>query len=348
MAVLNFMDFLAKYFPLYRIDGANTENIKLLGLWAMRDKRYEDSSKQRYLGKGITLSGNVGSGKTELFRMLNFYLKYLRSPYTFKCKVVWQFADSYKKIGVEAFAAEYKGDVFYDELLLINDTTNQPDVENVGHYGDRVLIGEKLIRLRYNAWKEYGYQSHFTTNASWEELKTHYGARAFSRFCEMTTIIPMIGEDRRKTVQPAFYRDVHNPTEPLPTSISQDEELELKRSINKYYTDYCNEGKLPMNANYLYNQLALYGVDVMNDKELNDVLADIYTRRISEITTNLNDETLQNPLTKRRNISLSRQYETGKLDADERALTWNEAKQEAVKQYFDKLKEKKCTYVFEL
>lgn len=143
---------------------------------------------------GLILIGNPGSGKTLFFEMCRRIIP-ATDPRNFVMKnvldIVLEFND--KAIGHKVFRKWEDKNVFFDDL----------GTEDVGHlYGEKVEVFEKFIQFRYELWRNKGLKTHFTTNLSGSDIKQRYGARCYSRLCEMCQIQIIGGSadssDRRK------------------------------------------------------------------------------------------------------------------------------------------------------
>lgn len=340
---LEFQQFIKKHFPDYIIDEKNHSVIILLGQWANRNTDFENPAEGRYLDKGLFLSGTIGTGKTELMRMLNYYLKYLSSLYAYNRSIVWKFAEAFKSKGHECFIGHEIYNRYYDELALTDDKTGFPIIENVNNYGDKILIGERLIMMRYNSFKERGFQSHFSTNCPPTKIREIYGDRAFSRLTEMCNFIALTGDDRRATIRPTFHTNANNPAPPKRDGITEDEVLEFKVKANSKFKYYCDTGVTPENSHFDYVSLSFYGCQIAKDDELKslmDIAAIERRKEIQDTPVNISDE--------KRFRDLRKQYESGNLDDKERAYLFSIAKKNAVMLFYEKMKLENKKVIFEL
>lgn len=268
--LLDFTSFIKEYYDWYVFDSQNTEVIKKLGLWAIRSPKFNDPKENWHIDRGLLLWGNFGSGKDEVIRLLYSYLNYLRSPYVFSRRIVWEFAGTFseKDMGYKAFAHESAGNIYYEELALTEENSEMPTREYATFYGNKILIGNEIINIRYNCFKRDGYMSHFTTNSTPEDLGSIYGGRTYSRLREMCNFISLAGKDRRLTMIPKFINNRNQPEPPKAREISMDAEMENKTMLEKHYHDFV-EGKTP-ETNYalVYNMLVSYGVRVCEEENM--------------------------------------------------------------------------------
>lgn len=275
---IGFRAFLASNFPDYIIDKANARIIDDLSLWAARDEKFNGrpshdggGKSNWHIDRGVTIIGPVGVGKDELFRMLRKYLSYLHSPYGYFSKVVWKFANEFSKdkVGFNAFKDEFTGNGYYEELCLTDEKTGLPEKEKAQSYGTKVLVGDEIIRIRYDLWKAEGWQTHFSTNENEDKLEEVYGHRGYSRLKEMTNIMSMNGENRRYTIAPKFTKkNNNNPQPPASREITVDEIKWNKDKLNNDYKNFLATGQLPVMVAVDFNLLQINGVQVATEDEL--------------------------------------------------------------------------------
>jgi hypothetical protein len=274
--IMSFQKFIENRYPNYQIDTYNEGEIAALNLWANRDPEFEKIYPKYSLQKGWILMGPVGTGKTDLLKMFQNYLgRYLNSNYKFGMYVAWDLASDFTKEGYPVFKEHEKGNRCYDELCLIDNRNNNPVRETVTHYGNKLLIGEEIIMSRYNSLKQYGYLTHFSTNAKFEQIVDIYGERASSRLREMCNFILMAGPDRRATAKsPNVFVDLNNPAKKeLPsTPMSDQEHQENKNILDSHYVDYLNTGVVDkVTAQIDYYLLLSYGCNLGGQEELDSL-----------------------------------------------------------------------------
>lgn len=331
--MMDFTEFIKTHFRHFQIDQNNANTVNLLCLWANRSETFEDVRTARYFDKGVLISGNVGTGKTELMRILNFYLKYLKSHYAYQSSIVWKFSDEFKKSGHSCFDGHQEKNRYYDELALTDEKTGVPVNENVQHYGDKILIGERLIMLRYNAFKNYGFQTHFTTNCNPEMLEVIYGKRAFSRLMEMCNFLSLNGNDRRPTLRPTFHKNLNSPAQPPKKGITEEEVIEYKQRLNSGYKNFNETGVMPFSASADYVVLQMYGQQIATEDELDALHHTVIQQRRER----LQSENHQGDSEPRRRVLLA-QYSAGKTDEKEQLHIWAETKKYAVMIFYQNLK----------
>lgn len=327
--ILDFTSFIKKYCDYYRFDEKNQKVIKNLGLWATRNPKFNDPEFGWHIDRGILLIGPVGAGKDELFRLLRKYLSYLRSPYGYDFKVVWEYAAPFsnKDIGFAAFNGE-KAYInrYYEELCLTDDTGN-PTREMVQHFGNKVLIGQELINIRSKVFKESACQSHFSTNESDERLEKIYGDRSYSRLREMCNFMVLESSiDRRGRESPMFLRNMNAPAAPAPRETTIDEHRENKEMLEADYRQFCKDGTVSPTVALNYNLLVMYGVVVVEDEEMRDIMQ-------------MAEEAYSEPITERGNS-------TSQKLANKKHAIWNTARGTAVKIFYNRMREKGCKSIF--
>lgn len=259
MTRLTLPQYVTTLHDWFTIDKTNDNLMEVLSQYCRGSDSFEKNKefvfgdqKQLFLEKGILLLGPVGVGKTELLRLISSYFGYIgKTEFTFRVANIPDIADNFSIKGREAFRYVNAGNWMFDELCFLDERTGKPDREVAINYGDKILIGSKIIYDRYNIFKETGWKSHFTSNANLKQIKELYGERAFSRLIEMCNVFMYTGADRRKTVRPHFRKNFNNATvkevvgEKVapPAVLTPDQELsELQESYNAFLR----------NGNYLF------------------------------------------------------------------------------------------------
>lgn len=316
--ILDFLSFIKKYFTTYELDGHNQPVIKKLGLWAIRSEKFNNRQDGSHIDRGILLSGPVGAGKDELIRILKQYLRYLRSPYVYSSKVVWEFARPFMKEGYECFR-EDDGNIYYEELALTDERTGEATREFVSHYGTKLLIGAEIINIRYTVFKNTGYQTHFSTNLTEDELEKVYGSRCMSRLYEMCNFIFLTGNDRRGKIDPLFLRNKNQPPiAPQPKELDPQIHIDNKNSLDEHYRDYLQGNPPSTSLALVYNFLASYGVCVATDDELRAFMEECEKIYLPE-------------------VGVSRMTLREK-EATKSAKIWEHSRVKAVNAFFEKMK----------
>lgn len=271
---LSFIEFIGNYFPQYKIDHENETQILQVSAWASRDENFQKMGERFHLNKGLLLLGTVGTGKTDLIRLLKkYFYEYMRGVLNFSTHTVWKYAGEFEKDGYKAFDGHEKGNRCYDELCLIDGRQTQPLREYVSHFGNKLLIGEELIMLRYEAFKNFGYMTHFTTNAEPLQLKDVYGARAYDRLIEMCNFIVFTGESRRWMSDPNLYNNLNKPLPKKETAeISEEEHESIKSALDKVYQAWLQDEEVHDAFPILFNTLEAYGCKLRPDNTYETLL----------------------------------------------------------------------------
>lgn len=316
--VLDFASFIKEYFTEYKFDAHNEKVIGQLGLWAIRSPKFNGMEHGWHIDRGILLMGVPGVGKDELMRLLRKYLSYLRSPYGYGHRIVWQYAKEFQKdkVGYSCFDGD-KGNLYYEELALTDENTGEISREHVQHYGNKLLIGREIIQIRYNQFKDFGWQTHFSTNCNDEMLTKVYGERAMDRLYEMCNFIVVPGRSKRGVLAPTFIRNTNQATPPAPRETTLNEHEENKRVLEMEYQKFLQDGTLSDNVQVNYYLLRSYNCDLGNDDDM---------RLLMELCE-------KNYL-----APLKRDYVPNK-DDHKRNWVWGEAMKMAVGNFYQKLKE---------
>ncbi len=327
---LNFEEFIKTFYDKYIVDENNVSVIKKVSLWANRDASFEDRKLGHHLDKGLLIMGDVGTGKTDLFRLLRIYLKdYKKSNYAFDYSVVWELTADFNEKGFPALKPHEVKNMYYDELCLTNERTDFPEKERAIHFGQKLLIGEELILTRYNSFKGCGYQTHFTTNASLDELLKVYGDRPYSRLQEMCNFLILTGEDKRAVSNPNLYRNVNSDVKAKPKEVSPEEIRENKVLLDESYKKFIELGELDAITIYTnYLLLRSYNCDI-GDEETMKGYMDIVSKNYSQ------------------SLDVMRKTESEKTKDRENYISL-EAKKLAVVKFYQKLKEAGSKTIFGL
>lgn len=346
---LTFREWLSEFCDDFKIDVQAEPLVKKLGQWAFRHEKFNVPALRHHIDKGILLNGNFGTGKTEIMRLLQKYLVWLQSPYKYKMEIVWQFGPAYKNEGFHAFNKIQRGNWFFDELALLNQE-GQPYLEMSNDFGNKVLIGEQLILIRYNEFKKFGYQTHFTTNLEPDQLKSIYGQRCFSRLVEMCNFIPYTGRDRRLELdrKPTFHINENNYAPADAQVPSEQINIDLKQSLNGMYQQFVatnnfdNIKKSQLRS--AFELLKGFNCEVADDQALRLIRFDVEARRAEEVSQMV-------PISRAergRIIALKSMYQKNNLDADEDAYVWGLVKIIAVENYFKSLKDQSVERIFDV
>jgi hypothetical protein len=282
--ILDFGSFIKKFYPQYLFDGDNTELIKNLNLWANRDEKFNRKGPGWHIDRGILLFGVPGVGKDVIFRLLRRYLAYLRSPYGYQDRIVWEYAEKFKESGSYNCFNDMRGqNCYYQELARTDEQKAELSLsrEMVQHFGNKIIIGVDLINVRYNEFVNYGYQSHFSTNCNDGQLMELYGLRAVDRLKEMCNFMVLPGNSKRGKVAPQFVKNKNVSAPPPARETTIDEHKENKAQLEAQYQEFITNGDLPKMPSITYTLLQSYNCMIAGDEEIRtmmDEFADSYEK----------------------------------------------------------------------
>lgn len=187
-----FLEVCKSVIPEFVVDDLNRKVISKFFQYTFRMPEFEQDGMS--LNKGLLLLGPYGTGKTELFMIMQKAMALLKSPLVFQAKVMWEIAQQFTKEGFEATEI-VKGHCFFDEMGL-------DGREAVQNFGNKVNISDVVVLSRYNDFKSNQVLSHFTSNKTLKELKEYLDGRSADRLLEMCNVIALTGESRRKGAVP--------------------------------------------------------------------------------------------------------------------------------------------------
>jgi DNA replication protein DnaC len=143
--------------------------------------------------RGLMLHGGNGSGKTYFMeRCLAIGLVTM----TTATKIVKIAKNDSEQTAMEHAQIVGIPSVVLDRQfhLIIDELGYEPILSSYGH--QRQFMAD-VIMARYEMWKNCGVITHFTTNLKPKELSAAYGARPYSRICEMCEVIQLDLPDYR-------------------------------------------------------------------------------------------------------------------------------------------------------
>lgn len=337
----SFKEFLSYNVPQFNIDSDNEEVIQLLDDYAHRRESF--NSPKRNLDKGIVLIGNVGTGKTILFRYFSYYLNYLQSILSFTYHVAWKFAEAFSEKGYYALQEQRAGNRYYDELCLFDERTGNMVKERAKYYGNEVVIGEELIRIRYDAFTDFGYKTFFTTNANKKQLENIYGQRIYSRLEGMCNFLALVGDDRRKSAKPIIHNDRTGNIQQHTVRHTVSEK-ELRDSINESYKSYRGNKKYDDMYAYTYSHMTSLGEEIFPDETMWEIYQGVYNARKEEI--NLGQVPFQDAQRKKKIESMYNEDKQNELDREEKRYLTVKTRAMAMIKYFDKMITEDKEYIF--
>jgi len=171
------------------IDEDNRNYFNLLCHYFSEDIKFEEELGGK-LRKGLMVFGNVGTGKSSSFNIIqnisnNYKVRHLRFTKIAANEVVTKYNETPAKDSVIRYCS--KGAIYFDDL----------GSETVASNFGKEDIFLRILELRYNEFIEKGTKTYLTTNYTLEEIYERYGVRVFDRFKEMFNFLELTGESRR-------------------------------------------------------------------------------------------------------------------------------------------------------
>ena len=182
-----------KIIPGFVIDSDNEEVIEGL-IKYFNGQKSVINGKELDLKKAICLSGNVGSGKTQIMEILKM-CKFSNRLFGIKeCRDMSELFlnDHYKGIrifGKGAVSVDKKRHMMFDDLGAEN---------NINYYGNKVNVMADIITDRYKHFVNSDLKTHLTTNLTTQEIEDNYGVRLLSRMNEMMNFVVLGGSSSSK------------------------------------------------------------------------------------------------------------------------------------------------------
>lgn len=177
---------------LHYINGSKNED----------EKYFIGELKDFDLNKGIMLAGNVGVGKSELFKILHRYCYVTKNPNAFRIE------------SIETLSMHFKKNSNFD---FFNERETSLNIGGVKRYGIHLCINEfgynlsdknygvnfsdsfsSFIMRRYELFKSTGLLTHATTNMNKEELIESFDPPVVDRMKEMFNLVPVGGSSYRQ------------------------------------------------------------------------------------------------------------------------------------------------------
>ena len=178
----------------FKVDKNNQRALKEMLLYFTGNELFSGN-----LNKGLMLIGEVGTGKSLLFKIFKKYTKDVIRTNGYQMHPAIDIIDNVNIQGVEClniYSNNFEGKQAHPIRCYIDDiATNR---EKVKHYGTEINVIEQLLSLRYNVFQRYGTLTHISSNKYPEELSAQYDERIIDRMKEMFNIIELEGSSRRK------------------------------------------------------------------------------------------------------------------------------------------------------
>lgn len=160
----------------FEVNEFNREVIQNCIKWIIADKSCEWP-----LDKGIGLIGYYGTGKSHLFRIIDYTSQAFRKE---SMKFTTHTCPAVLKI-----VSESPNDIkkYYSGVICFDDLGAEETV--IKNYGNTVGVMSDIIFEREIRHEVSGQITHFTSNLIWEEIEQKYGTRIYDRIQKMTTLI---------------------------------------------------------------------------------------------------------------------------------------------------------------
>jgi DNA replication protein DnaC len=143
------------------------------------------------LDKGILITGGVGTGKTQAFKIFRELLR--SSNGFFKMESTRKIIRDYSEHGVKVlnqYGMDSKHPIYFDDLGL--------EEVNVRMYGNTANVMNEILLDRYDNFRSEGVKTYASSNLGAKQFEEIYGERTRDRIREMCNIINVTGKSFRK------------------------------------------------------------------------------------------------------------------------------------------------------
>lgn len=142
---------------------------------------------------GLLLQGLPGTGKTTLMKAMFYTIDFLYDTYD-KEKCVRFYTKVATLSELQKNDKTKLNKVKCCDVLFLDDIGFSGENEIVNEYGNKTIPFIDIMEYRYDR----KLMTVATTNLTSQELKSRYGERIYSRFCEIFQVLPFTGKDYRK------------------------------------------------------------------------------------------------------------------------------------------------------
>lgn len=177
----------------FKVDSFNKSIINEIFLYS------EGKSTKFDCRKGLLLTGDVGTGKSTMMKILNRYYFYTRGmsvfgyPFGgFRIESCSSIANRYTRLGNEAL----------DVYTFNNSSPREMCFDELGrepmpakYFGTELNVMQYILQCRYEIRNEA--ITHITTNLSLDEIQERYDVYIADRINEMFNVVEMNGQSRR-------------------------------------------------------------------------------------------------------------------------------------------------------
>ena len=167
--------------PHFRVYPEDRKLLFTLLVYAIGDKDTANSCGID-MGKGILITGPVGTGKTSLMTLVNFFFpKEMQYQIKSARETSFEFEqEGYKIITKYSQAASAPAIFCFDDLGI-----EQPQK----YFGNQCNVMAEILLSRYDLFVSKRVLTHATTNLSATELESKFGNRVRSRMREMFNLV---------------------------------------------------------------------------------------------------------------------------------------------------------------
>lgn len=159
-------------------------------------------------GKGIYLYGNIGTGKSLLFEILEYIYQDLESKKTQinllnsiriktinTIELVDQYRSQLSRLGQLAsndltlYQKNTKGSIHFEDLGT---------EKKINHFGNQIEVMSDILQLRYSNLNKTKCKTFITSNLTPEQVRERYGERVYDRMFQLFNFLELNGKSRRK------------------------------------------------------------------------------------------------------------------------------------------------------
>lgn len=133
------------------------------------------------LNRGLCLIGYVGTGKTHLFRIMDYI-----------CQATYNPQAQFKQYSCHTISKEISNDVkqltrYYGHTALFDDLGSEP--AEVKIFGNSTAVMADIIFEREKRHERANLITHFTTNIKPQQIEERYGTRVYDRLHKMCNFV---------------------------------------------------------------------------------------------------------------------------------------------------------------
>lgn len=142
------------------------------------------------LTKGLFFYGGFGTGKTELFQMLERFCRENELQKAFKfTSMSAEYVRARSDKEYDAVTPNIQFDRVFDEVGRYTG--------NVNHYGNLIELNEAIFEERYRRFQNYGQLTHIITNLDTNAIEAQLSGMLFDRIRSMCTSVFFEGQSKR-------------------------------------------------------------------------------------------------------------------------------------------------------